>query len=203
MTPQYILEKSLCRPPHCADKASIEKRAQYIEYMRFADGYSEPGYTEPKKCVLFTNWNYFCSEVTDILERYGYAPEWEDEWSECEKCNKAVRNSPDSYSWQPSYAILHGCEIVCADCLVEDAAEYLESLENKPSTALNIPAIDPADYGYVKLAGDFENGWHPHQNDDPKTIYNWLKANNSRLLFQIDSVGQFALGFSIWSHPKE
>ena len=206
MTPEYILRKSLCRPPFCADGATVEDRARQIEYMNFAEGYSEPGYDQPKKAALFTNWNYFCSEVYDLLEKYDYSCEWEDEWSTCESCNKAFRIQPDSYEWQPSYASLGGCGLYCADCIAgceSTAREYLEELENHPNKALNLPAIDPADYGYVKVEGDFENGWYPGQNDNPTEIYNRLKTTHSRLLFQIDGVGQFDLRFSVWSHPEE
>jgi hypothetical protein len=171
--------------------------------MNFADGYAEPGYTDPDKAVLFANWNYFPRGIDSILESYGYAIEWSDEWEVCEGCNKAVRTSPDSYGWQPSYALVNNCEIVCSDCLAKDAGEYLESLENNPHRALNMPAIDPSEYGYVKVEGDFESGWHPGQNDDPKTIFNRLTAQYPRLLFRVDGVGQFDLGFSVWSHPEE
>jgi hypothetical protein len=198
MTPEYILRKSLCRTAHCADGVSIERRASYIEDMNFADGYAEPGYTDPDKAVLFANWNYFPRGIDSILESYGYAIEWSDEWAVCEGCNKAVRTSPAFYRWQPSYALVNDCEIICSDCLAKDAGDYMESLENDAHRALNIPAIDPAKYGYIKLEGDFESGF-----DNPETIFNRLTAQHPRLLFRVDGVGQFDLGFSVWSHPKE
>jgi hypothetical protein len=206
MTPEYILRKSLCRPASCADGATVEARARQIEYMNFAEGYAEPGYAPPRKAVLFADWNYFCRDVVDLLERYGFDTQWEDEWSACEGCNKAARTQPNSYGWQPSYAIVGDCGLYCADCIAgceSTAREYLEELENHPRKALNLPAIDPADYGYVLVEGDFENGWYPGQNDDPTEIYNRLKSSHPRLLFQIDGVRQFDLGFSVWSHPEE
>jgi hypothetical protein len=209
MTPEYILRKSLCRPAHCLGEYEQKHGGQLafaeseIESMRFAQGYAEPGYTDPSKGILFANWNYFPRGVDTILERYGFAIEWSDEWSECENCNKAIRTSGNSYSWQPSFGMVDDCTILCADCLKGEAESYLESLENNPSTALNISSIDPADYGYVKVEGDFQNGLHEGMNDNPKKIYTRLHERYSRLLFQIDEQSQFYIGFAVWSHPEE
>jgi hypothetical protein len=171
--------------------------------MNYADEYAEPGYSQTAKGILFANWNYFPHGIDILLERYGYSIEWSDEWATCEACNRAVRTSADSYRWQPSYVLMHDCEIICTDCLNGDAGEYLESLENKPTRALNLPAIDPAEWGYVKIEDGFENGFHPGQNDDPKVIFARLTAQYPRLLFQITGVGQFDLGFAVWSHPND
>jgi len=209
MTPQYILQKSLCRPPSCGSshlkneeelKAYNLRVAQCeIDGLGYAKEYAEPGYTDPAKGILFANWNYFPRGVADILENYGYEIEWSDEWDFCSDCNKAFRTSGNSYSWQPSYADLDGSRI-CIECLQQDPTEYLESLEDNPRRALNIDGIDPADYGYTMLEGEYENGWHPGQNDDPKAIYKNLRAEGFKkpLLFQIDSVGQFDISFVVW-----
>lgn len=198
MTPEYILRKSLCRSAHCSN-ADIKTRAQQIEYMTFAPAYAEPGYSQPAKGILFSRWNYFCRGVDRLLEQYGYAIEWEDEWSTCQECGRAVRTQPDSYGWQPSYAIFNECELLCVDCLKVDAESYLESLEDNPRTALNLPCIDPAKFGYRMLQGEFESGFHPGQTDDPKKIYAELaKSGHKRILFRIDSVGQFDMRFSVW-----
>lgn len=195
MTPEYILRKSLSLPPHCSER-SPEERSRYIEYTEFSPAYAEPGYRDPAKGILFNNWNYFPARVTDLLERYGYEIEWSDEWSTCQECGKAVRTSPDSYGWQPSYFIMNDCELFCVDCCPIE--EYLEGIEDNPRRALN-DHISPADYGYIKLEGDFENGFHPGQNDNPTAIYKRLhEAGHKRLLFNIDGVGQFDIRFSIW-----
>jgi len=200
MTPEYILRKSLNLKPHCSELPA-EQRAHYIENTGYSAEYAEPGYDTPKRGILFNNWNFFPSRVTDLLEKYGFAIEWEDEWSTCQDCGKAVRTSPDSYGWQPSYFILNECELFCRDCAPMD--EYLESLEDNPRRALN-DHINPANYGYIKLEGEFENGFHPGQNDNPKDIYARLHAQgHKRLLFNIDSVGQFDMQFSIWKKDEE
>jgi len=206
MTPEYILRKSLCRKPHCANEgpeANTRCAISELENMGYASAYAEPGYTQPDKGILFANWNYFPNEVTALLEQYGYAIEWSDEWYTCE-CGKAVRTTADSYSWQPSYVMLHECEIVCLDCLNGDAGEYLESLEDNPSTALNLPSINPADYGYELIQDGFESGFHPGQNDNPKAIHAKLTAEgHTRILFVINSVSQFETDFQAWKHAEE
>ncbi len=86
--------------------------------------------------------------------------------------------------------------MLCKDCI--DLEEYLESLEGNPRRALN-DHTDPTDYGYVKLESNFENGFHSGQNDNPKEIFDRLKAQGrKRLLFNIDEVSQFYIVFSVW-----
>ncbi len=97
MTPEYILRKSLCRPPFCGpyDESA---RINEIENVGLAGEYGEPGYSNPKRGILFANWNKFCCEVTDLLERAGYEIERSDEWTTCGNCGVALRTSPDRYS---------------------------------------------------------------------------------------------------------
>jgi hypothetical protein len=204
MTPEYILRKSICRAAHCSN-ANPEARARQVEYINWTHEYAEPGYSSPSKGILFGDWNYFSNDVARLLEQYGYAIEWEDEWSTCGDCGRAIRTSADSYGWQPSYVILNDCELVCIDCLNGHADEYLQSLENNPRKALNVShGINPADYGYAQVGKDFENGFHPHQNDDPKKIYDELrKQGHQHILFTVDDVGQFDLTFSAWIKSDE
>lgn len=200
MTPEYIIRKSLCRPAFCSD-ADVETRARRIEDIQYSHEYAEPGYTQPKRGILFGNWNYFAGGLDTILERAGYQMEWEDEWSTCSDCGKAFRTSPDSYSWQPSYFLINDCELLCRDCV--NMEEYLETLEDNPRKALN-DHVDPAEFGYRKLAGDFESGLHTHMTDNPKTIYAELHAaGHKRLLFNIDASSQFYTTFSIWEKIQE
>ena len=205
MTPQYILTKSLCREPHCVSGKNWKRTAlDQIENLQYAHEYAEPGYTQPTKGILFGNWNYFPRGLDTILERYGYELEWEDEWATCGNCNKAVRTSPDSHGWQPSFAIENNCEITCIECLKDSPESYLESLEDKPTKALNLPGIDPAECGYIQLKDGFESGLHPGQNDNPKEIYKSLREQgHTRILFQIDSVRQFDTSFSVWEKTPD
>lgn len=214
MTPEYVLRKSLCREAHCGyyvpDNATEEQRTKAreadirsaiseIEDMNYASEYGEPGYSQPSKGILFANWNYFPCKATDLLEQMGYEIQWSYEWTTCEGCGKALRTSPDCYQWQPSYFIENECSFVCRDCL--DIPAYLESMENNPRRALN-DHINPADYGYELVEDKFESGWYPGQNDDPHKIFEKYSEKYSRLLFCVDSVGQFDVRFSIWYFPE-
>ena len=168
--------------------------------MEWSPGYAEPGYDDPKRGILFADWNDASRRVQDILERAGYSCEWHDEWSTCSECGKAVRTSGDSYGWQQSFWMPEDSgEIICNECI--EPTEYLASLENKTHICSTLRSIDPSDYGYVQLQDGFENGFHPGQNDDPKKIYSQLRANGETrpLIFVLDSTGQFDIGFSVWA----
>jgi len=174
-------------------------RTLCVDEVQWSPGYAEAGYSDTDKGILFANWNHVSRRVQDLLERAGYAIEWEDEWNTCEDCGKAVRMSADSYSWQPSYVLLDECSIVCNDCLNGHASEYLESLEDDHRTALNNRSIDPSEHGYTLHDEQFENGWYDGQNDNPKAIYERLKTSENHVLFEINSVGQFDIHFRAWT----
>ncbi len=201
LSAEYILRASLCREPHCASEPNWKQRAESeIENMDFAPAYAESGYTQPDRGILFANWNYFPRDIGDVLERAGYAIEWSDEWTRCDNCNKAIRTSADCYDWQPSYVWLHDCP-VCVTCLNGDASEWLESMEDNPKRAVNVPQVDMAKWGYVKIQGQFESGFHPGQTDNPESIYDKLVADgHKRIVFRIDEVSQFYTVFSVWKY---
>ena len=218
MTPEYIMRKSLCRAPFCSGPYELRSVAvkhwpaearefwqksalRQIENTSYAAEYAERGYDNPKKGILFSDWNLFPKGLDDLLERYGYAIEWEDEWDTCANCGKAFRSQADSYGWQPSYiSNAETGERFCHDCFSEDD---IASFEDNPRRALN-DHIDPAEYGYEKIEGDFESGWYHGQTDNPQEIYDRLvAAGHKRILFVIDSVGQFDLNFSAWKKKVE
>ena len=87
-----------------------------IENIGWAPGYAEPGYDQPKRGVVMANWNHLPKELDSILDRAGYTVEWSDEWTECSDCGKALRTSPDSYGWRPSYTVTSDGEVVCRVC---------------------------------------------------------------------------------------
>ena len=170
-----------------------------------ANEYAEPGYSAPKNGILFGNWNNERNDTKKrrsrfarIAEYAGFALEWSDEWTTCEDCGKAVRTSADSYDWQPSYTMPDVCSIVCLDCT--DWPAYLESIEDNAHKACTAD-VDPSDYGYTRLsdAREYQNGWHPCQNDNPtKILADAHKRGLSGILFRIPSVGQFDVTFETW-----
>lgn len=219
MTPQYILRKSLCRPAHCFsahvpgqgyvnDGSRVDLRPEYdrqrihratvaIENLDCANGYAEPGYSDPDRGVLFADWNIFPRGVDTVLERAGYAIEWQDEWATCADCNKAVRTSPDSYSWQPYYLLVNDCEIVCLDCI--DWPDYLESIQDSGTA---VPAeCDPSAHGYDRLSDPdaYASGLHPGQTDDPSAILASLQASGyTGVIFRVSDTRQFDCAFETW-----
>ena len=95
-----------------------------IDNMRWTAGYA--GYSQenqPKRGVLRANWNNLPSKTTDILERMGYAIEWSDCYTECDGCQMAVETEPSHVWWKPQYSIVNGSEVLCIDCLQDEAGE--------------------------------------------------------------------------------
>lgn len=217
MTPQYILRKSLCRAPSCngpyelrnvpfaewpatTRAAAIRSAENEIENMQSATQWAEgTGNDQPRKAILIANWNHLPRGIDSLLESYGYSIEWNDTVTECDGCYKLLQTTADSCFWQPAY-ITTGDGCYCIECLT---AEDIESLENDPDRAVNIAGIDLTAYGYVEIQCGFESGWHPGQNDDPKAIYEALKGQHPRLLFQVSDQSQFYIGFCVWHKPEE
>lgn len=143
MTAEYVLKAAIAsmitghHTPHCYsahvpgqgyinDGSRVDWRDEYLrqlerdaqrelECLQFSHAYAEPGYEQPRRGILFSNWNRFPSEVVDLLERMGYAVEWSDEWTTCEICDKAMRTQPDSHSWRPQFDP-NADTILCTEC---------------------------------------------------------------------------------------
>lgn len=86
-----------------------------IENYGWASDYAESGYSKPRRGIVWANWNCLPRGLDRILERAGYTVEWSDEWATCTDCNRAVRTEPDSYYWEPGYAIVDG-DYLCKEC---------------------------------------------------------------------------------------
>ena len=107
-----------------------------IDNMGYSHDYAEPGYsvTNPDKGIVFSNWNDITkydsdtkqhtlldsamSRLGDTLTKAGFDIEWEDEWTTCSDCGKAVRTQPDSHFWTPAYttAYIADGELICNEC---------------------------------------------------------------------------------------
>lgn len=202
-----------------AAKASAKTRQgrNQIECIQFADEYAEPGYSDPEAGIAFGDWNtigHWNEEmrqhvVTDdimvrlarVLEAMGYALEWEDEWTTCDNCYRAVRISPDSYCWKPSYTCEDG-EVTCDDCI--DPEEYLEDLEGDAGRCNQLSAVDPEDHGYSLVKDRFEHGFHTGMDADPKLIAELLeKLGCARYVFHQTEQSQFYVSFAVYLHDDE
>lgn len=167
-------------------------------YFEFYAGCNEPGYDD--KPMILADWNHVPNHVFDKIESLGYACEWSDEWTSCSECGKGIRTIGDSYEWSPAYQLGDG-EILCLDCI--DPSDYYESLENDPKRAVTTEIAHkypPDDYGYALVTDDYVNGFHPGQNDNPKTILKAAleKSPQDRFLFVISYTSQFELGFALY-----
>ncbi len=205
-------------------RASSQGRSRISAIELHAHGYAEPGYKNPESGIIATgNWNTLThyveatrtfavddaspKELADMLEEQGVDLEWSDEWTECALCGKLVRTSQDSYGWKPCYWVDEAdCEVVCVHCLKADASlleRYLESLVGVSSKAVMLD-LDLTKHDYTKVNGDFENGWHEGQDDDPKAIAAALaKFGITKFIFKIPSVGQFDVRFEVYVHKSQ
>jgi hypothetical protein len=222
MTPEYILRKSLCRTPFCAspyelrnmplkdwpaDAVQSYRRSaeQAIEWMNFCSEYGEPSHTNPQKMILFADWNNFPRGVCDLLEKQGYAIEWEDEWIIDYETSKAYRTSPDCYSWQPYYWLDDNSEVIGGDLIkTEDRwrDQYVEHLTNNPRTA-NLFKIDFEALGFQQHNGEFETGWHPGQNGNPQKVFAMLEDKYDVVFDMHGGSSQFYTSWKVWIKEKD
>lgn len=195
----YVLRHD-SKAPHCSDLPR-EQRMEEIEDMGWAEGYAEPGYTDPARGILFANWNHFSDKAGELLEQLGYELEWSDEWDTCGNCAKAVRTTADSHGWQPHFIIEEG-ELTCLECVDWDS--YLENCQD--STEHLVPsACDPAQYGYTRRseAGQYETGFHQGQNDKPADVLEaYHRKGQYYIVFRCSGVGQFDISWEVWQKDQ-
>lgn len=168
----------------------------------YANSYGEPGYSSEKPIIL-GDWNEFNQSELDAIERY-FELEWYDEWTILyDEDSKAYLTTHDSYGWQSSIVIWNG-EYVSYDYLKEsgELSEYItEELCDSPLNALrgsHVSSEDLEAIGAVLVKGDFENGFHAYQTDDPTKILELYPDRREDMFFRIDGVGQFDVSFELW-----
>jgi hypothetical protein len=172
--------------------------------LDFASTYGEPGYSDPEKSILFTDWNDIPKKLQTRLEAQGYELEWSDEWYIDHNNNgKAYRTSPDSYGWESRLMFSEAAgDYLTPDDGLED---WIAQCQDDARSALPSwwSESDIAALGWVKQTEDYESGFHPGQNDDPKQIATKLRAERKTFLFQIGGVGQFDIRFHVWVLAEE
>ncbi len=197
---------------------TIQGRSQIDCITICTEGYSEPGYDDPKSGVVaFGNWNNVTrydghefheidsvpGRVASLLEKLGVELDWSDEWCICDGCRKAVRTQANSYRWRPSYADDGNGNILCHKCLKADPTEYLQSLEGSSNRCVTID-LDLEAAGYKLLSDDYQNGLYGGQSDRPELIAEALREQGvERFVFTLDSTGQFDIAFSVWVYEDE
>jgi len=194
------------RVAHCGNSTDPAKQGasakQELDYIEFCQSYGEKGYDNPKRGILFANWNKFPRFIDELLERAGYAVEWSDEWIISSETGKAYRTSPNGYDWKPYYVLTDDADVVGGDEIESgDQLDWYvnEYLINDTSRA-NVFDIDLASLGFTRFDDTFETGWYPGQNDKPAQVFARIRRlhPNSDIVFSIDSVGQFDAHWSAW-----
>lgn len=170
--------------------------------------YGEPGYQDPAAGIVFANWNNISKRVADYLESAGYECEWSDEWYVDYNNSKAWRTEPDCYSWIRQIVYTDDGDVLTPD---DGASAVIEALAMSdhahPCHAVPdwVSAADLESEGYQAINGDYENGWHPGQNDNPKKIARTaFDAGAESVIFRIVKVGQFDVRFQGFArYPEE
>jgi len=179
-------------------------------YPEIYHGISETGYDD--KELLTADWNKISGKFYNFLE--DTFPEieldWSDEWMNCSECGKAIRNSPNCYSWTPSYLWSSDCSIACIECYENFAEDIIEYYKNNTDLAITedfYPILEKN--GFICYSPDeycqiFETGFYPGQNDDPKSVAKNIESElpDYDYIFKIDSVGQFDIHWSVFLRKR-
>lgn len=195
-----------------------------IENLNWFSHYANGrGLDEGKMGILTADWNHVSRRTQDILEAAGWELEWSDQIMMCDHCNGAARTDP-SYIGDPwTVWIDDEGGVLCRKCAVEEfPEEYIGWALNNPNRAVRM--LDPGCWGFRlenpfydwtsykggPVVKSYESGFHPGQNDDPKTITKDLRkkweamgVEQRDILFSIDDVGQFDVSFLVWSREKD
>jgi hypothetical protein len=197
----------------------LERLANDGVVTDLAKEYGEPGYElaegSTPAVVLGSYWCRRCPDkdlhavethhprLWAQLEAQGLSFEWYDEWVvDWENGGKAYRTTGDSYGWQPSLVVTDDGEMLTPD---DDLETWVEWATEDPS-ARCIPSTiaggaDVEALGFTRHNGQFENGWHPGQTDDPRAIVSALReryGDEVKIVFTLDSTGQFDVAFSAY-----
>jgi hypothetical protein len=163
----------------------------------FCQEYGEPGYTKSREdgIILIADVNDIPGSMFDILEENGYDLEYSDEWVVDYEYDKAYRTQPNSYGWEMSCFF---SEEHCEYLGIEDNQElYLEDKINDASKAVNSD-FDLEKYGFEDIEQVcHETGWYGIV-EDPEAVFEMFSERYDELVFQICSVGQFAVNWRIW-----
>lgn len=136
-------------------------------------------------------------KILDSIFEIGFS----DEYTECYSCGKLIRTSPDCYSWTPDF-LRTDCEILCSECY--DDGDVIDLYLNDSDRALSKGMLkEPLEFHGFRLFNDceYENGWHPGQNDKPSEIVKAL-PDGLDYIFEISENSQFYIKFNLWVREK-
>lgn len=149
--------------------------------------------------------------VFAALEEQGWQLEWSDEWWIDFETGKAWRTTEDSYSWQPSIVWDDdACDYLTPDHDVETWIDWAADDAHRciPSRVWSSGDLSAA--GFTQWEPEnpqqYESGWHPGQTDNPEEITREIRrevGDARRVVFLLDSTGQFDIRFSAWVEDEE
>lgn len=165
-----------------------------------ANAYLEPGYNSPENGkIIFSDWNKFPQYVIELLELAGHATEWYDEWLVTDNGN-AVRTSPDSYSWTPSYLLTEDGDVLTREDSAEEWINYVKC-SDWCHTPRALPSwINPEEYDFKAYREEvYQSGLHQGMNDDPKEVLVEIfgEDGNSEVVFTREH-SQFYVEWKAW-----
>lgn len=140
------------------------------------------------------------------LVNLGNIIDWgfEDEYTTCGDCGKAIHTTQSYYGDKPRIVILKG-DVLCGDCIHDHyTEEYIELCTNNEKNVINTRIVSEEELielGWKKLSKRYENGLHEGQNDKPIDVLNKLKKKFD-VLFTYDT-SQFDITFWAWIKKVE
>lgn len=136
------------------------------------------------------------------LEEAGVETAFDDEWMiDHDGEGKAYRTEADSYQWQPQVQMTEDGEWLTPDSGIEPWIEWANNDHTRCLFAHTWTNAEIEAQGFEEIQCGYENGWHPHQNDDPEKIATEMRRRSDEpidVMFQISSVGQFDIHFCVW-----
>ena len=193
------------------DEQKTEKLLNKLceEGASYCGQYGEAGYSNPKKFIIFHNWNNVEQKIQDYFEAIGCELEWGDEWVIDYDHDKAYRTSPNSYSWQSQIACTESGELLTPDSSVDDWVNFCKVEKGDTVTNSlrdNVTESDLELLDYLKYNQEsFESGLHAWQIDDPQKIVKQIFEsieNVEYVVFKLDENSQFYSKFSAFYKLK-
>jgi len=214
---------------HRSDGDILQSFMDYLErhgmYPELYTGCAEPGYND--QYVLAADWNDLPNDWQNkenntrqgnrieqwLDKRLNISLEWEDEWTRCENCYKAIRSTHDSYHWKPSWLWISDYEIVCHECYKDHVEEiinyYLVTYHyNSVKKAVTSDFIHYLESeGFTcwqefqhseESCAHYETGFHEGQNDKPEKVLESVFADSKEweVIFVTTENSQF---YTCWT----
>ena len=158
-------------------------------------------YQTGKTILLLDGCNDKIEKFLEAIENNSAEFEWG--WRDCHIIDgDDIAYSSDGYT-EPDY-FFHAatCEYVGRKMFEEETTTFddvVDNFLNTPSRAI-LSWVEVPDK-WKKLSCDFANGMYDRQ-DEPTDIYNKLKEKHD-VLFQIDTLSPFEIGFCVWTKEKD